>query len=296
MKYDASEYIKYHVESSKRTDIDPQVEALQFICDKEKLSLEQRFWLCFLFSTCYCVGTAWLIFTRFPEFRFARSRDVRLWYTQNRQNLLFQTDRVYVKSVDRFCGMIDSYADYVSKMSSRFSQREAICASIAGGKTATQRYDLLVERFDVSNFSRFSLFLYSDLLNNVCSVPVGVRFNILEAQSSRNGLALAIGREDLYTGRKSNRIRESLSSSEKSDLIDGLNQVVQELSALEIKPRHKTLWSIETCLCAYRKWKEDGRRWVGYYVERYAKELKKLSQLNPNANMSVLYGFCNSLR
>lgn len=54
MNGNIQEYVKYHFYSSKATDIDPQVEALQFICEKQNLSVEQRFWICFLFSTCYC--------------------------------------------------------------------------------------------------------------------------------------------------------------------------------------------------------------------------------------------------
>lgn len=290
------EYVKYHVDSSNATDIDPQVEALQFISDKQSLNDEQRFWICFLFSTCYCVGTAYLMFLAFPDFKAATGSAVKQWWFQNRSNLIFQTDRRWVRSRNQFPDVVESYRAFVYMNSSSMSQREAIISSIQSGKTPEERYGILLRRFKVSKFGRFAMFLYTDLLCNVCGVPVGVKFDIREADSSRNGLALAMGRADLYTGRQSHDERKPLTSHEIQELNDGLLIIAKQLSALPIKPRHKTMWSIETCLCAYRKWKEDGRRWVGYYVERYSHELDKLRAMNPQADMRVLYDFANSLR
>lgn len=236
------------------------------------------------------------MFKAFPEFRLVDKSKVENWWIANRQKLLFQTDRRWVRSRNQFPRVVESYREFVARNSRGFSQRDAILSSIVNGKSPEERYNLLFKRFNVSQFGRFAMFLYTDLLCNVCDIPVGVRFDIREADSSRNGLALAMGREDLYTGRQSHSERKPLNAHEINELNKGLRQIASELAKLPIKPRHKTMWSIETCLCAYRKWKEDGRRWVGYYVERYSQELDKLKRLNPGVDMSVLYDFANSLR
>lgn len=296
MSDNIDEYIKYHVDSSMATDIDPQVEALQYISEHHCLSMEQKYWICFLFSTCYCVGTAYLMFMAFPEFTLATIDNVDAWWKANRQNLLFQTDRRWVRSRNQWPSVIGSYRQFVAGNSKSMSQQEAVMSSIANGTTPAARYEMLLKKFKVEQFGRFAMFLYTDLLCNVCNVQIGVRFDIREADSSRNGLALAMGRMDLYTGRKSHAERKPLTGAEIAELNKGLMRISQELAMLPIKPRHKTMWSIETCLCAYRKWKEDGRRWVGYYVERYVHELDKLKSMNPTADLDVCYGFASSLR
>lgn len=296
MSDNIQEYIKYHVDSSKATDIDPQVEALQYISERLRLNIEQKFWICFLFSTCYCVGTAYIMFCAFPEFRLATRDKVVAWWKANRSNLLFQTDRRWIRSRNQFPDVVESYKTFVQSKSARMLQREAIMSSISGCRSPSNGYDLLLKNFKVQQFGRFAMFLYTDLLCNVCDVPIGVRFDIRQADSSRNGLALAMGRQDLYTGRQSHAERKPLTHTEIDELNKGLMLISSELANLHIKSRHKTMWSIETCLCAYRKWKEDGRRWVGYYVERYILELDKLKAMNPAFDLSVCYDFSNSLK
>lgn len=121
-------------------------------------------------------------------------------------------------------------------------------------------------------FARFSMFLYSELLKNICGVDVGVEFDIREAQSSRNGLAFALGLEnEMLTGKG-----ESLCERDIDVLNEGLRGIVERIEVAPIRERHKTLWSIETTLCAYKKHKLNGKRWVGYYIERMRKEIETM--------------------
>ena len=108
-----AEYMQYHRESLKIKDIDPSYPALKYICDRFELNVEQRYWLAFLYSCCYCVPTVYYIYNEFPDFetvdvaRLQRRRDA------NKQKLLFQTDRRWIKMNDQFVETFLSYRDII---------------------------------------------------------------------------------------------------------------------------------------------------------------------------------------
>lgn len=268
------EYIQYHVDSSRALDIDPQVEAIQYICDRFELNMEQRCWLCFLFSTNYCVPTTYFMYNEFPDFATVDVARLQRWWDANREKLIFQTDRAWIRSRNQFVDVFCAYREQVRKWSvGTMSQYLAVSRAIDGATDRYIAYDKLRRNFAILLFGRFTMFLYSELLHNVCGFDIGVRFDIREAESSRNGLVFALGMENVaYTGRTGKTLPQ--------DILDTLNRGLTFISAKirqkDILPRHKTLWSIETTLCAYKKHKLNNKRWVGYYIERMRKEITKL--------------------
>ena len=83
----------------------------------------------------------------------------------------------------------------------------------------------------------------------------------------------ALGLEnEAYTGRTGKTLPEDTIAV----LNSGLRYIVSRIQEQPINPRHKTLWSIETTLCAYKKHVLRGSRWVGYYIERMRREIVKL--------------------
>lgn len=269
-----TEYILYHSDSSKALDIDPQVEAILYLCNRFELNREQRYWLCFLFSTNYCCPTTYFMYNEFPDFATVDVGRLSRWWKRYRDDLIFQTDRSWIRSGNQFVGMFESYRSFVARQSgAALSQEIAIEEAMKGSSDPYTRYDLLCRNFKVEQFGRFAMFLYSELLHVVCGVNIGVRFDIREAESSRNGLVFALGLEDVaYTGRSGKALDEGMIGY----LNGGLRFIVDRIRELPILPRHKTLWSIETTLCAYKKHKLNNKRWVGYYIERMRKEIEKM--------------------
>lgn len=269
-----SEYIRYHVDSSRALDIDPQIEAIRYLCDRYELNEEQRLWLCFLFSTNYCVPTTYFMYNEFPDYQTVDVGRLQRWWEANRSKLIFQTDRAWVRSRNQFVGVFESYQEHVRKWSGGSNlQADALRNLLAEGSTPTDRYALLLDRFNVEQFGRFTMFLYSELLYNIGGIPVGVKFDIREAESSRNGLVFALGLEnEAYTGRTGKTLPEDTIAV----LNSGLRYIVSRIQEQPINPRHKTLWSIETTLCAYKKHVLRRSRWVGYYIERMRREIVKL--------------------
>lgn len=272
-----TDYIKYHVDSSRALDIDPQVEAIKYLCDRFELNMEQRCWLCFLFATNYSVPTTYFMYNEFPDYQTVDVNRLQRWWTQNRDKLIFQTDRAWIRSRNQFVEVFCSYRQWVLTWSNGENcQFRALSRALGGAVDKFTAYDNFRANFAVFQFGRFAMFLYTELLYNICNLPIGVRFNLAEAESSRNGLVFAMGVEEfLYTGRSGKTITKP--ALEWLDY--HLKLIAGHIEKLPINPRHKTLWSIETTLCAYKKYVLNGKRWVGYYIERQRKEIEKLEAL-----------------
>lgn len=135
-------YLKYHADSSRAMDIDIQVEAIAFLVRQYSLTREQRLWLSFLFATTYCMATAWYVFRRVPSFDALTPADMERWWKAERQGLLFQTDRAWIRSRNQFCQVVATYRAFVEKFSPRaHSQFEALAAVMSAGKTPQERYE-----------------------------------------------------------------------------------------------------------------------------------------------------------
>lgn len=270
------DYLAYHVNSSKARDIDPQNEAIMYLCDRFELNMEQRCWLCFLYSTNYCVPTTYFMYNEFPDFATVDVSRLDRWWRANREKLIFQTDKRWIRSRNLFVRVFCSYRDLIHSYShGTMSQYDALTALLRPNADPAGNYGLLCTEFNIYYFGRFGYFLYSELLHNVCGINVGVRFDIREAESSRNGLVIALGLErEAWTGHSG----RALSEAEAAKLNQGLQYIADLIARLDIEPRHKSFWSIETTLCAYRKYKEKQSRWVGYYIERMRREIVKMEQ------------------
>lgn len=283
-----NEFIQYHVDSSHALDIDPQVEGIQYLCNRFRLNMEQRCWLCFLFSTNYCVATTYYMFKEFPDFAATNTGKLQRWWDENRDRLIFQTDRAWVRSKNQFVDVFASYRLFVQRWSKgTMLQQAAISNAIGCVGDRFTRYDNLIKNADIAMFGRFTMFLYSELLHHVAGFYLGVRLDLQEAESSRNGLVFALGVEkEAYTGRTG----EHLPQNVIDHLNSGLVFISDIIDKQPINPRHKTMWSIETTLCAYKKHKL-GKRWVGFYIERMRKEIEKMQVNIPGIDWQPLWQF-----
>lgn len=72
-------FIDYHVQSSKAKDIDPANDCLKYVCDRFELNIEQRYWLSFLFATCYSATTVYYIYNEFPDYENVDERNFRIY-------------------------------------------------------------------------------------------------------------------------------------------------------------------------------------------------------------------------
>lgn len=126
------EYVTYHCNSSRALDIDPQVEAIAYLCERFELNEEQRYWLCFLFATNYCVPTTYFMYNEFPDYGTVDTGRMSRWWERNKAKLIFQTDRRWIKMKDCMVAVYESYRAFVERFSPAGRQSEAIAAVISG--------------------------------------------------------------------------------------------------------------------------------------------------------------------
>ena len=278
------EFIKYHVDSSRAMDIDIQVEAVDALVHRFNLDREGRIWLSFLFSLTYCMATAWYLFKAFPRYDAGTEQDIENWWRRERDGLIFQTDRAWIKRLNCFTEVIASYRNFVRRHGAG-SQYEAFMRA-RDGMTREEAFAHLRDNAGIAHFGRFVWFLFSELLFRA-GIPVMPRADLTDAESARNGLVFAMGLEtSSYTGRHG----RAITAVEAQVLQAGLDAIMERVSRLDILERHKSIWSVETTLCAYKKWKL-GKRWVGYYIERGIREVDKMRGAHPAFDWTPLIDF-----
>lgn len=274
------EYIDYHLRSAKARDIDPAYAALEYVCDRFELNVEQRYWLAFLYATCYAAPTVFYMYNEFPDYANVDFARMERWWSANRPKVLFQTDRRWVRSRNQFVPMCRSYAERLGGL----TQQQKFLSLRA--PTPEQTYDACyAEMGKIFQMGRFALFLYLEAVHVLTGYPMmPTGLDLANAESSRNGLAFAVGRDDLMTHGTARRLTKLELSSLHADF-QGVYGLLRDLRD------DVTVWNVETTLCAYKKHKL-GKRWIGYYIERMRGEIEQMERaVTTGVDWSVLWDF-----
>jgi hypothetical protein len=275
-----TEYLSFHRASSLAGDIDPQNDCLTYVAKRYELNTEQRYWLAFLFGTCYCAPTVFYIYNEFPDYKTVDVNRLQRWWDSNRQRLIFQTDRARVRSNNEFVNCFRSYKQLVGE------SQQAYFAKLQSNSPVETYVNAYKKLASIHYFGRFTMFIYLELvsvLTDTTMIPNSL--NLPEAESCRNGLALALSRKDLFTHFQDKQITKA----DYQALEQGLVKLQERVSEMPI--RHTNLFNIETTLCAYKKVKL-GKRYVGYYIERMRQEIEAMKKNVPvGVDWSVLYDF-----
>ena len=112
-------FLEYHIESSKAKDIDPSNDCLRYVCERFELNIEQRYWLAFLFGTCYSATTVYYIYNEFPDYENVDVTRLQRWWDLNKHKTIFQTDRLRVKSQNKFVETFVSYRNLLNGFSQK---------------------------------------------------------------------------------------------------------------------------------------------------------------------------------
>lgn len=243
------DYLNYHKKSVKLRDIDPANDCLSYVAERFELNMEQRYWLAFLYSTCYCSATTFYMYNEFPDYENVNVPRLERWWKANKHKLVFQTDRLRIKTQNKFVETFDSYRDLVGEGSQQ--QLFYSCKTPFKQYTYNQAYQLAT---NVRNVGRFTAFIWLEMVSVLTDFKcVPDRLDWMEADACRKGLCYAFGVED-------------------NQSMEWMNKKMVELQRL-LKPSN--IYNIETTLCAYKKYML-GKRYVGYYVDRQLLELRKL--------------------
>ena len=262
-------------------DTDPAYSCLLYIAARFDITLEQRYWLAFLYATCYCGPTAYFMFNEFPDYHLVNYDRMERWWKSNKHKVIFTTDKAWVRSRDQWVDMIRSYKTVVGH------QQQAIKFFELKTNDIYMNYDNCYKEFSKCyQMGRFGLFLYLEAVHELTNYPMSpTDLDLKNAVSSRNGLCYALGKDHL--------IRHKDKTPLKNSEINMLNKEFAKLykQIKKQRPHDTTVWSIETTLCAYKKYKL-GKRYVGYYIERQRKEIEKIQNLvTDGVDWSVLWDY-----
>ena len=275
-----AEYLNYHAASSAANDIDPQNDCLEYIANRYELNMEQRYWLAFLFATCYCAPTVFYIYNEFPDYETVNIDRLQRWWNSNRNKLVFQTDRARVRSNNEFVNCFRSYKSIVGE------NQENYFRGLFDSSPKQTYVNAFKKLSSTHYFGRFTMFIYLEMvsvLTNTKMIPNDL--DLRNAKSCRNGLALALNREDIFSHFEDKK----LTIEDYNYLEKGLGLIQSKIEEMPIK--HKNIFSIETTLCAFKKAKMD-KRYVGYYIERMRTEIEKMRVNIPRGvDWQVLYEF-----
>lgn len=278
-----NEYLNYHNEMIQTGDMDPAYGALRYVCDRFELNIEQKFWLAYVYSACYCGSTTFYIYNEFPDYEQVNLKAVEKWWGSARGKVLFQSDRRWVRSRNQFTQMIASYKTTVGQSQFQFFNR-------LKSTTPNQTYDKAYKTCgQIFQMGRFGLFIYLEAVRALTDFPLEpTGLDLAYSESSRNGLCYAIGRKDLITGKETGR--KQISASE-------MRYLQSQFKLLEIKTKNSdstgltNVWNIETSLCAFKKYKrtqefpdtpKQHRRYIGYYLDRQADEIEAMEKSVPS--------------
>jgi len=276
-------YLEYHIKSSIAKDIDPSNDCLRYIANRFELNIEQRYWLAFLYATCYSATNVYYIYNEFPDFENVNVNRLIRWWNSNKNKTLFQTDRLRIKTQNKF---VETFVSYSNLLNGK-SQYEFFNSLKQPTKQFT--YDnCYKELMQIKNFGRFTMFIYLEMINVLTKYELEPTYlDLKNAESCRNGLVYHLGNYELDTHNNKKKL--------KPKHINYLQYKFQELHS-EIKKldiEHTNIWNIETTLCAFKKYNK-GKRYVGYYIERQRKEIEKMSlNVKNGVDWSVLWDFRN---
>jgi hypothetical protein len=260
-------FIRWYAWSLKYDDCDPAVWATNYLNKRYEHNDEQRLWLCWLYGNTYYLPTAWVLMNEFPDYELATVDRMTQWNTTNYKRLRYQTDTKWNKG--HLPAMFESYQNFIGKK----TQRETLESYYVGD--AKENFDALwdVLKGQLHKFGRYSTWFYMQHLKHTAGLDVVPSSLMLSdydgSRSHRNGLLLALGRDDDYD--------RKLTGSEYTDL-----EAMGESIRVEMVQRFPELasqidfFTMETCLCSFKKiFRVSRGRYLGYYLDRQAEEIKQ---------------------
>lgn len=261
-------YIRYHAAMMAAGDCDPQYPAMLYISDRMELNPEQRLWLAFLFSLSYCAPTAFYMFNEFPDYENVDTRRLQRWWDENKAKTFFQTDRRHLKNNDLVVRSFASYRDVFGA-----SQGATWARALVRGDPKETYRRAWATASRVFYMGRFSLFLFLEAVAQLSGMPMEPdKLDLRDAESCRDGLCRAIGRDDLVGTRVTVSCAGML-QRELESLVSDARVAFPQIPT--------NLWNIETSLCAYKKL-HARTRYFGYYIDRQQAEIYAMQRNVPD--------------
>lgn len=268
MESSLEKYIAYHKANADNWEIDTHLDAAVYFADYWRLTPDHRCWFAFLNAICETTPTAIYLLNHFPNLESTTTKDFAKFCEQNKGAMAFQYDvRWILYSIERVI------SEYKARIGGQ-SQQAALEGLCGGYSNPEQRWTTFTHNFRVNRFGSYVFMLYTELLHHLCGLNLRARLDPRTNHSVRSGLIYAGGFGDFMHCTKPG----TKPTAEENELLKStLSQIYERVDCLDINPRHKTIWAVETTLCTYNK-TMHGRRYIGYYKARQRREIERLER------------------
>ncbi len=254
-------------------DVDPALEYMNYMIDRMEMNEEQVLWLCFLYGVTYQLPSAYLIWNEYPDLELAGIPRLKEWWSANQKRIPFQQDKM--KQRKDFVSTVASYQELVAGSQKKYFDE------LLDSDDPQVNFDRLWSPLKtIAYFGRFSVWNWSQALKHVAGYniePLTLMLGEADSTSFTDGLAYAFGQTgkvtqkfvDVSTGKKK-KVYYKWSSDEKLDM--------ENSCALLKKSLGLDNFQLETLACAFKKiWRTNDSRYVGYYNDRIADDIRKTS-------------------
>lgn len=258
--------------SIKANDVDPSISYMNYIVDRMEFNDEQVLWLCFLYAVTYQLPSAYLIWNEYPDLELAGITRLDNWWSWAQYKIPFQMDKM--KQRKDFVRTVASYQSLVGKSQKKFFD------DLLSSDNPQKNFDTMWSPLKgVSYFGRFSTWNWCQALKHVAGYnvePTTLMLGESDSISFTDGLAYAFGMPEKVTQKvvvngKRKKEYYKWSIEEKIDM--------EEACATLKKSMKLDNFQLETLACAYKKiWREKDSRYVGYYNDRIADDIRDTSQ------------------
>lgn len=249
-------------------DIDANFPLLIRYADNRNLSVNDRFWLSFLYSSCYCVPTTCFLFEKLPLDKVTTQRAEKFW-KDFKEPLIFQTDKRYVKNMNWFVPMVDNWLKTVGKNPSKFFKA-------LEGSTIEQTYNNLYREIKSWRyFGRFTVFLLIEAIHKLTPLKAdSAWFDWKKGDTATSGMMhiLYLDEEAEYFDSSKKIALDTLKLLDK--------RLPQVIKAIQKKQPNVNITDLETALCGFRKLFK-ATRYGGYYIDRVQTEIATLQDYMP---------------
>lgn len=255
-----NDFIKFHNESCKADTI---VGQLKKYCEIMQFTEEQKENAVLIYSLTYSIPSTIVIMLKMQEL----TTNPKKFWKENKEKLIFQSDRKYVKINDKFLPAFFEFDRNIFKTIKKLD------------KIDMQNIVLEVEKCYF--FARFSAFLFIEAYSCIFDKEiVNNKLDWLNGSTVTSGLLNVLGLDN---------------AANVWDKTHNLNIDVKTFDLLVEKMLNKVsigkdISVMETNLCAYRKLFK-GSRYLGYYSDRVLEELNQTIKNYPEylEQLSVLF-------
>lgn len=260
-------FVEYYRQKHSHNDSD--VYNLKSMC---KLSDKESYiWVSFLYSTCYSVATTALIFSLFPNIQSVTKENLNNFWNEYKDKLIFQSDRRWVKRMDKFCDIVLSYKDKIKDR----SQYSVV-------STLIEQSDKKVFDWFTSIYycGRFSAMLFMESVYGMLGIDLTqegyLDFN--ECKTCSQGILVIYYQDDLANRIDKFKGSANLSKTQKIWMEKSLKEII---NYTENNLGYKTNFArIVGYLCSYFKLYKK-KRYLEFYTDRRLEELIHYEKVLP---------------